>query len=69
MVGRPPLAVAVNIKRLKTARTAILVILGLALIVAGIWTAAAYYLGAIPGAGIGLALSGVALLVIEGLSE
>lgn len=58
-----------NLKRLKTARTAALTLLGFALIVAGAWTVMAHLFGAVIGGGTGLALSGVAFLVIEGLSE
>jgi len=57
-----------NLRKLKGARTAILIVLSFALIVAGLWIIAAYYLGAVVGAGVGLALSGLAVLVIEGLS-
>ncbi len=58
-----------NVKRLQTARTAALTLLGFALIVAGAWTVMAHLFGAVIGAGCGLVLSGIALLVIEGLSE
>ncbi len=57
-----------NLRRLRSARTATLILIGFALIVAGLWTIAAYYLGPVVGTGAGLALSGVALLVVEGLS-
>jgi len=57
-----------NLKKLKGARTAILIVLSFALIVAGLWIIAAYYLGAVVGAGVGLTLSGLAFLIIEGLS-
>ena len=66
--GRPSLAVAVNLKRLRTARTALLILIGFACIVAGIWTVIADIFGPVIGAGSGLVASGVAFLVIEGLS-
>lgn len=58
-----------NLNRLKTARTVALTLIGFALIVAGIWTVMADLFGPIIGSGTGLALSGLALLVIEGLSS
>lgn len=57
-----------NLRRLRTARTATLILIGFALIVAGLWTIAGYYLGSVVGTGVGLALSGTAFLVVEGLS-
>lgn len=56
-----------NLKRLRTARTAILILIGFACIVAGLWTIAAELFGPVIGAGVGLLFSGVAFLVIEGL--
>jgi hypothetical protein len=56
------------LKRLRASRTALLTLTAFALIVAGLWTVTAYYLGPIPGAGIGLTLGGIAVLIIEGLS-
>lgn len=58
-----------NLGRLKTARTALLILIGFALIVAGAWTVIAELFGPTIGTGTGLALSGVALLIVEGLSE
>lgn len=50
-------------------RTAVLTLLGLALIVAGLWTVAAALFGAAIGAGAGIVLAGLAVLLIEWLSE
>jgi hypothetical protein len=58
----------VNLKRLRTARTATLILIGFACIVAGLWTVLAEVFGPVIGAGSGLIASGVAFLVIEGLS-
>lgn len=58
-----------NPRKLKTARTVALTLLGFACIVAGIWTVLADLFGPIIGSGAGLAASGVALLVLEGLSS
>jgi membrane-bound ClpP family serine protease len=58
---------AIAVHRLRQHRAALLIIIGLALIVAGAWTVAASLFGAAVGAGVGLVLAGVALLVIEGL--
>jgi membrane-bound ClpP family serine protease len=60
---------SVAVRELRTHRAALLIVLGLALIVAGIWTVAAALFGAAIGAGVGLALAGAAVLVIEGLSS
>ncbi|GHH57747.1 hypothetical protein [Lentzea cavernae] len=68
-MGARPAAVAVNLRRLRNARTAILILLAFALIVAGLWTIAAALFGAVIGAGVGLFFMGVALLVVEGLSS
>ena len=57
-----------NLGKLRTARTVALTLLGFALIVAGAWTVMAHLFGTVIGSGTGLALSGLALLVIEGLS-
>lgn len=54
-----------NLKKLKTARSAVLVLGGLVGIVAGIWLILAVLFGAVLGAGGGLIASGVALLLIE----
>jgi len=57
-----------NLKKLKGARTAFLILISFACIVAGLWTIGAELFGPVIGAGIGLVATGVALLVIEGLS-
>lgn len=57
-----------NLRRLRTARTAALILIGFACIVGGFWTIAAAIFGAIIGAGVGIVFSGIALLVVEGLS-
>lgn len=59
----------VALQRLRVHRSAVLILLGLALIVAGLWVVAAAILGATIGAGIGLAVTGLAALLTESLSE
>ncbi|MFJ5984319.1 hypothetical protein [Lentzea sp. NPDC092896] len=68
-MGARPAAVAVKLRRLRYSRTATLILLGFALIIAGLWTIAAALFGAVIGAGVGLVLTGVAVLVVEGLSS
>jgi len=58
-----------NLKRLKGARSAALVLGGLGCIVAGIWVIAAVIFGAIIGAGAGLIATGFAFLITELVSE
>lgn len=57
-----------NLRNLRTARTAALILIGFACIVAGLWVILAELFGPIIGTGSGLIASGVAFLVIEGLS-
>lgn len=60
---------AAAMRGLRVHRSALLIVFGLAAIVAGIWLVVAAVFGAAVGAGVGLALSGLGLLLIEGLSE
>lgn len=57
------------VEGLRANRSAVLILVGMALIVAGIWTVVAALAGAAIGAGVGSALTGVALLLVESLSE
>jgi hypothetical protein len=54
-----------NLRKLKTARSAVLVLGGLGCIVAGIWLIMAILFGAAIGTGAGLLATGLALLLIE----
>lgn len=54
---------------LRAHRTAVLIMLAFALIVAGVWVGAVAIFGALGGTAAGLFAGGVALLVLEGLSE
>lgn len=58
-----------DLKKLKSARSAVLILGGIGLIVAGIWIVAAALFGAVIGGGIGLFASGIAFLVTELVSE
>lgn len=58
-----------NIRKLAALRGNLVILLGFALIVAGIWIVVAVVFGAIVGAGTGMCLSGIVLLVLQGLSE
>ena len=58
-----------TIRKLRLPRTAINTVTGLAAIVAGLWVIAATLFGTAIGAGVGIALAGVALLLIEGASS
>jgi hypothetical protein len=60
---------AMNIRKLGALRANVVILLGFALIVAGIWIVVAELLGTIVAAGTGMFLSGVVLLVLQGLSE
>ena len=66
---RPSLAASVDLKKLRSARTAALVLGGLGCIVAGIWVIAAALFGAAIGAGAGLVVMGPALLLTEWVSR
>lgn len=61
-----------NIRKLgalRRYRTNVVILLGFALIVAGVWIVVADIFGAVVGAGTGMLLSGVVVLVLEGLSD
>lgn len=58
-----------NLRNLRVPRTAVLTVAGLGAIVAGLWVVAAVLFGAAIGAGAGIALGGVALLLIEAASD
>ncbi len=58
-----------NVGKLRAFRTNLLILIGFALIVAGLWVVLADLFGVVVGAGAGMFLSGVAVLVLEGLSE
>lgn len=58
-----------DLRKLKSARTAALILGGLGCIVAGIWVIAAALFGAVIGAGAGLFVMGPALLLTEWVSR
>lgn len=58
-----------DLKKLKSARSAVLILGGIGLIVAGIWIVAAALFGAVIGAGVGVFATGIAFLVAELVSE
>jgi hypothetical protein len=61
-----------NIRKLgalRAYRANVVILLGFALIVAGAWIVIADIFGAVVAAGTGMCLSGVVLLVLQGLSE
>lgn len=58
-----------DLKKLKSARTAVLVLGGLACFIAGIWVIAATLFGAAIGAGTGLVVMGPALWLTEWVSR
>lgn len=58
-----------DLRKLKSARTAALILGGLGCFIAGIWVIAAALFGAVIGAGVGLVVMGPALLLTEWVSR
>jgi hypothetical protein len=59
----------VNLRKLKTARSAVLVLGGISCVVAGIWVLAAVLFSPEVGVGVGLVAAGLGSLLTELVSE